>query len=186
MYTKNGQAKKAADAIKKLHKADPTFLRDFNMLMEVHPFILELRQWGLGSTIFGDAFVYHYATFDAPSDPDNTMKIEHVVEYVNYLIKSGETESAIDVIHRGQRWLQGRKHEKAWDAVEDDSEYAPKRFGGDDGDESDEEANNINGGNELDVQLRHLLAIARLRLGQTDMAIVRTSKAFAHHSLTSI
>ncbi|GMK54381.1 hypothetical protein CspeluHIS016_0109670 [Cutaneotrichosporon spelunceum] len=171
MYTKNGQAKKAADAIKKLHKADPTFLRDFNMLMEVHPFILELRQWGLGATIFGDAFVYHYATFDSPSDPDNTMKIEHVVEYVNYLIKSGETESAIDVIHRGQRWLQGRKHEKAWDAVEDDSEYAPKRFGGDDGDESDEESNNVNGGNELDVQLRHLLAIARLRLGQPDMAI---------------
>ncbi|KLT39056.1 TPR-like protein [Cutaneotrichosporon oleaginosum] len=171
MYTKSGQAKKAAEAIKKLHKADPTFLRDFNMLMEVHPFILELHQWGLGATVFGDAFVYHYATFADSSDPDNTMKIEHVVEYVNYLIKSGETESAIDVIHRGQRWLQGRKLEKAWDAVEDDSEYAPKRLGGEDGDGSDEETNNINGGNELDVQLRHLLAIARLRLGQTEMAI---------------
>lgn len=184
MYLETGQHKKASDALKKLHKADPTFLRDFNMLMEVHQLIMELRQWALGATVFGDAFVYHYATFDDPSHPDNTMKIEHIVEYVGYLIKAGDTESAIDIIHRGQRWIQGRKHEKAWDAVEDDSEYAPKTT--EEEEDDDAEDGIVNGGNDLDNQLRHLLAIARLRLGQPEMAIVRRHrKSVTDYSLTS-
>lgn len=170
IYMETGQTKKATDAIKKLHKLDATFIRDFNVLMEVHNALVETRQWSLGATIFGDAFVYHYSTFDDPSHPQNTMQIEHIAEYVGYLIKSGETENAIDVIHRGQRWIQGRKHEKAWDAVEDDSEYAPKN----DDEEGDEDAEDgtVNGGNELDTQLRHLLAVCRLRLGQLERAVV--------------
>lgn len=167
IYRANGQAKKAVEALRKIHKAEPAFLRDFNLLMEMQPVFQTTQQWNLAANIFGDAFVFHFATFASPEDnrsdieERNTMELEHIVVYVDYLLKSGDPETAISVIHRGQRWLQGRKSEKAWDVLDDDSEYAPAK--------GDEEAP---GRPELDIQLRHKLAIARLRLGQHDEAMV--------------
>jgi general transcription factor 3C polypeptide 3 (transcription factor C subunit 4) len=127
---------------------------------------MQTKQYAFGATAFGEAFTYHFATFEKPEDQEeeNTMTIEHIVIYVDYLLKSGDPESAVGVIHRGQRWLQGRKNEKGWDAMDDDSEYQPK-----DADEEDE----TSGGYDLDNQLRYRLAVARLRLGQDDEALVR-------------
>jgi general transcription factor 3C polypeptide 3 (transcription factor C subunit 4) len=166
VYRQTEQHSKAVDALRKIHRVEPSFLRDFNMLMEVHPIIMQTKQYAFGATAFGEAFTYHFATFEKPEDQEeeNTMTIEHIVIYVDYLLKSGDPESAVGVIHRGQRWLQGRKNEKGWDAMDDDSEYQPK-----DADEEDE----TSGGYDLDNQLRYRLAVARLRLGQDDEALVR-------------
>lgn len=172
MYRSNGQAKKAVEAVRKIHRTEPTFLRDFNILVELQPIFQSTQQWALAANIFGDAFVFNFATFDSPDDQrsdieeQNCMELEHVVMYVDYLLKSGDPETAINVIHRGQRWLQGRKAERAWDALDDDSEYAPAK----ENEESPASA-------ELDIQLRHKLAVARLRLGQQDEAIVSVSKS---------
>jgi general transcription factor 3C polypeptide 3 (transcription factor C subunit 4) len=168
VYRQTEQYNKAVDALRKIHRVEPSFLRDFNMLMEVHPIIMQTTQYAFGATAFGEAFTYHFATFEKPEDQeaDNTMTIEHIVIYVDYLLKSGDPESAVGVIHRGQRWLQRRKNEKGWDAMDDDSEYFPKD------DEDEQEAGS--GGYDLDNQLRYRLAVARLRLGQDDEALVRT------------
>jgi len=173
VYRQTEQNNKAVDALRKIHRVEPSFLRDFNMLMEVHPIIMQTQQYAFGATAFGEAFTYHFATFEKPEDqgPENTMTIEHIVIYVDYLLKSGDPESAVGVIHRGQRWLQGRKNEKGWDAMDDDSEYYPQQR-----DDEDEEQEAGSGGYDLDNQLRYRLAVARLRLGQDDEALVRDYK----------
>lgn len=168
IYRTNGQNKKAVEAVRKIHKAEPAYLRDFNLLMELQPVFQATEQWSLAANIFGDAFVFHFATFDGPEDAkadveeQNTMELDNIVAYVEYLLKSGDPETAISVIHRGQRWLQGRKTEKAWDALEDDSEYIATTAKEDEEEEQKP---------DLDIQLRHKLAVARLRLGQHDEAM---------------
>lgn len=177
IYRQTGANNKAVEALKKIHRVEPTFLRDFNMLMEVHPIITESKQFAFGATAFGEAFVYNFATFDKPEDqaPENTMTIENIVIYVDYLLKSGDPETAVNTIHRGQRWLQGRKMEKGWDAVDDDSEYYPPP------EDNEEDADVVEArhtGYELDNQLRYRLAIARLRLGQDDEAMIHINVIF--------
>lgn len=183
IYRSTDQHSKAVDALRKIHRVEPSFLRDFNLLMEVHPIIMESKQFAFGASAFGEAFVYHFATFDRPEDQDaeNTMTIEHIVIYVDYLLKSGDPETAVGVIHRGQRWLQGRKNEKGWDAMDDDSEYKPPK---DEDEEDDPEGSG--GGYELDNQLRHRLAVARLRLGQDEMALVGIDEVSANARRMSV
>jgi len=53
--------------------------------------------------------------------------------------------------------LQGRGDQKYWDTFEDDREYA---------------VDTEEGGNELDIGLRHRLALLRLRLGNDEEAFV--------------
>lgn len=169
IYRETQSYNKAVEAIRKIHRAEPTYLRDFNMLMEVHALIVETKKAAFGAEVFGDAFMFHFATFNGPDEQKpgmepNTMKLEHIVVYVDYLLKSGDLDGAVSAIHRGQRWLQGRKHEKGWDAAEDDSEYYAPR-------EDEDFAEESAGGYDLDYQLRYRLAIARLRLGHDEEAM---------------
>jgi general transcription factor 3C polypeptide 3 (transcription factor C subunit 4) len=92
------------------------------------------------------------------------MGLEHIVPLVDMLIQTEKLEEGVDVVRRGQRWLQGRMEEKHWDVLDDDREYASL----DDGEGGDEG----NEGNELEVPLRLRLALLRLRLGQDDEAFV--------------
>lgn len=66
--------------------------------------------------------------------------------------------------------------QKFWDVVEDDREYdipgdedAPKRVG-----------DVRSGGNEMDVNARHRLAIARIRMGDIDEGVVGLAFACTH------
>ncbi|WOO80159.1 Transcription factor tau subunit sfc4 [Vanrija pseudolonga] len=175
VYRQLHKDKKAIDVYKKIHRIEPAFLRDFNMLMDIHPLIHEAKQFVFGSNVFGDAFLYHFAAFGGPEDqragPDqNTMQLEHIVVYVDYLLLSGDVESAVSTIHRGQRWIQGRKNQKGWDAIDDDSEYEPPK------EADDEDAEGSKGGYDLDTQLRYRLALARLRLGQDTEAMVHINE----------
>ncbi len=76
----------------------------------------------------------------------------------------GEYESAIDTIRKGCRWLQGRGEQRYWDVCDDDREYdppdieIPRRAGG-----------AIEPGKyQLDVNARHRLAIARIKMGDIE------------------
>ncbi|KAH9080567.1 TPR-like protein [Lactarius deliciosus] len=76
----------------------------------------------------------------------------------------GDHDKAIPVIRRGCRWLQGRGAQKLWDSCEDDREY----------DETDWRAGNtrerelLPGKYPLDVNARHRLAIARIKVGDIE------------------
>ena len=84
------------------------------------------------------------------------MSLEHVIALVDILTTVEKLEEAVEVVRKGQRWLQGRVEQKYWDTFEDDREYAPE------GEE----------GHELDIGLRHRLALLRLRLGNDEEAFV--------------
>ena len=78
---------------------------------------------------------------------------------------TGRHEQAITTIRRGCRWLQGRASQKFWDAIEDDREWdLPVGQNG-------ESARVLGDGEihpgmyELDINARHRLAIARIKLG---------------------
>ncbi len=71
----------------------------------------------------------------------------------------GEHEKAIETIRRGCRWLQCRAKQVFWDACDDDREYD---FGeGIRASDGELEP----GMYKLDVNARHRLAIARIKMG---------------------
>lgn len=94
------------------------------------------------------------------------------------------------MIKSGVRWLAGRKGEEWWDGVGDDREFDPvgverggvdgadgrEGVGGGEG-EGLEGAAVKSGHYELDVNARHRLAIARLKLGEIDEAKVSQSRS---------
>jgi general transcription factor 3C polypeptide 3 (transcription factor C subunit 4) len=67
-----------------------------------------------------------------PQRPNNTMRMDHVLTFVDLLLEMDQLEEALDVIKRGQRWLQGRYRQAAgqWEGteMEDDREYDPPGF----------------------------------------------------------
>lgn len=77
----------------------------------------------------------------------------------------GEHEKAVEVIRKGCRWLQGRADQRYWDICEDDREYdlympSGERVGRD----GDVEPGMF----PLDVNARHRLAVARIKMGEVD------------------
>ena len=97
------------------------------------------------------------------------MTLSHVVSLVDDLMALDKLEEALVVLRRGQRWLQGRKDETGWDAIDDDREYYPPgvqpyQHGG---------IEDEGGGYPLETPLRQRLAFIRFRLGDDDEAIVR-------------
>ncbi|KAJ7159083.1 TPR-like protein [Mycena crocata] len=95
-----------------------------------------------------------------------------------------EHERAVEVVRRGCRWLQGRAAQAYWDLCSDDREWdvrggvvrEPEDGGREDEDEDEngEEADVDEMGDgdvepgyhELDVNARHRLAIARIKMGE--------------------
>ena len=73
----------------------------------------------------------------------------------------GQYEKAVETIRKGCRWLQGRIKQVFWDACEDDREYDVNegtRTGMGEGELEP-------GMYGLDVNARHRLAIARIKMG---------------------
>jgi general transcription factor 3C polypeptide 3 (transcription factor C subunit 4) len=89
----------------------------------------------------------------------------------------GEYERAESVIRGGLRWLQGRREQRYWDQCADDREFdlpeeegGPRR-GGDGGDDDEVPPGRF----PLDINARHRLAVARIRMGDVEEAKVRLS-----------
>lgn len=122
---------------------------------------------------FRTAFDWHVARC-GPEDPSSTMTLAHIISLVDDLIELEQLEEAVNIIRRGQRWLQGRREQTKWDAMDDDREYDPpdvSRVGDDEADELQTEEHDA--GYALETPLRHRLAVLRLRLGDDSEAEVR-------------
>jgi general transcription factor 3C polypeptide 3 (transcription factor C subunit 4) len=154
-------------------KHDPESAHNFTLLHEFYPLILETNQLAFGASAYRSAFDYHISIYPGPlsleqeeedDDEGNTMQLEHIMSLVDVLSMTEKLEEALEVIRKGQRWLQGRVEQGYWDTFEDDREYAPDG----EGEEGKE-------GNELDIGLRLRLALLRLRLGNDEEAFVSVS-----------
>ncbi len=124
-------------------------------------------------TVLRAAFDFHIDRFNGPNDSSpaeaNTLRLEHVTILTDLLLQQDKLEEALVVIKRGQRWVQGRKEQKSWDNMDDDREYDPPGTARDGGGEDTEGSE----GFALDTNLRERLALARLRLGDDEEAMVR-------------
>jgi general transcription factor 3C polypeptide 3 (transcription factor C subunit 4) len=86
----------------------------------------------------------------------------------------GQHERAIEAIKLGCRWLQGRGAEKFWDVCEDDREFDLIEDAGAGvgemwvGMRREREGDVRPGWYPLDVNARHRLAIARIKMGDIE------------------
>lgn len=78
----------------------------------------------------------------------------------------GQYEQAVDAIRKGCRWLQGRGAQKFWDVVEDDREFDLVDEAG--AGMQEREGDVRPGFYPLDVNARHRLAIARIKMGDVE------------------
>jgi general transcription factor 3C polypeptide 3 (transcription factor C subunit 4) len=87
----------------------------------------------------------------------------------------GEHDKAVGVIRGGVRWLQGRREQRYWEKCGDDREFdlleeegGPRRGGGGAGDDDDVPPGRF----PLDINARHRLAVARIKMGDAEEAKV--------------
>lgn len=168
------EAWQAVDVFKRILKAHLPSARDMNILAEFQPLFTTGSQLNFFISAYRKAFDWHLSQFDGPDDArqttTNTMHLEHVVQLADLTLQTDNLEDAVVVIRKGQRWLQGRTEQNQWDAFKDDREYDPPGTvrGGITQEEGDELERH-----DLETNLRHRLALARLRLGDDDEALVR-------------
>lgn len=158
------------------------FPHDPTVLGELRPVLVELSDLHLCLKLFEDAFAHHqqlYPTGTPPSRPDGSPPTAgggfdefHIYVLADLYNTMGDYDKAIHTIRAGVRWLQGRADQKMWNGVSDDREYDLE------GTErpSEEGAEAVPSGHyKLDINARHRLAIARLKLGETAEAKVSPS-----------
>ncbi|CAA7263975.1 unnamed protein product [Cyclocybe aegerita] len=138
------------------------FPHDLTVLHELHPILVELNELALCARLLQEA-LEHYMKFNPVGGKFGMMHLLLLADLYNVL---EEYKPAIDTIRRGTRWLQGRSEQNFWDMCEDDREYDvegwPPRPSGAEGDTTQA------GKYELDVNARHRLAVARIKMGDID------------------
>lgn len=152
----HGKDAEALEAFKKLLALSP---HDLLVLAETPPLFLATNQVQEAVQLYSEAFDWH---MNAYSDPDAAemalglaaLSLDTVTTLADLLFVARDYDAIVDVCRRGQRWFQGRRDETFWDAMTDDREYDPPNAGEREGE-----------GYELDLNLRHRLAVARLKLG---------------------
>ncbi|KAJ7876870.1 TPR-like protein [Mycena olivaceomarginata] len=151
------------------------FPHDLNILSELRTVLVDLDDFSTCTVLFQDAFDYFQTTFPsgrgrsatsgADEVPGAGFALLEILVLADLYNTIGEHERAIDVIRKGVRWLQGRAEQDDWDLCSDDREfdceesYVERAVEEDDVDP---------GYYELDVNARHRLAIARIRLGELE------------------
>jgi general transcription factor 3C polypeptide 3 (transcription factor C subunit 4) len=166
---------KARNSLLALLKRVP---HDLAVLEELRPTLIELSDLSLCAELYEAALAHYSATFpvghgintetgqEVPGGGYGLMEILVLADLYNTM---GDYEKAIRVIRSGCRWLQGRGSQKLWDSCEDDREY----------DETDWRTGNGRerelppGKYPLDVNARHRLAVARIKMGDIEEGMVR-------------
>ncbi|KAI0315216.1 hypothetical protein OF83DRAFT_1133046 [Amylostereum chailletii] len=147
---------------------------DLTVLEEIRPILIELSDFALCAELFHKSFDHYASSFplghgldpntgaEIPGGGFGLMELLVLADLYNSM---GEHDKAVHVIRSGCRWLQGRKEQKFWDACEDDREF----------DEKDWRAQAVGKERELppglyplDVNARHRLAVARIRMRETE------------------
>ena len=144
------------------------FPHDFVVLRELHTTLVELGELSPCAALLQAALDYYMKTYPSAKDSNVTsMDLLLLADLYNVL---GEYQNAIHVIRRGTRWLQGRISEKFWDLCDDDREYEmdgwPPRL-------NPAEMQIPLGHYSLDTNARHRLAVARIKMGDTEEGMVR-------------
>jgi general transcription factor 3C polypeptide 3 (transcription factor C subunit 4) len=165
---------KAKNSLLALLKRAP---HDIAVLEELRPILIEHSDLSLCAELYEAALAHYSATFpvghgvnpetgqEVPGGGYGLMEILVLADLYNTM---GDFEKAIRVIRSGCRWLQGRGSQKLWDSCEDDREY----------DEADwrtghgRERELPPGKYPLDVNARHRLVVARIKMGDIEEGIV--------------
>ncbi|EKM52010.1 uncharacterized protein PHACADRAFT_150922 [Phanerochaete carnosa HHB-10118-sp] len=150
---------------------------DLTVLAELRPILIELNDLELCAKLFEDAFAHYHATYPngqvPPADPlaEQTssptagfglMEILVLADIYNIL---GRCEKAVETIRRGCRWLQGRAAQKFWDSNEDDREWDEPVGPNGESWRTVPHGEVQPGMYPLDVNARHRLAVARIKMG---------------------
>lgn len=147
---------------------------DLSVLAELRSVLIELSDLDTCAALFQEAFDYYQSAVPSGQMPAThpgaagnaagfgLMEILVLADLYNTTEKY---DKSIETIRRGCRWLGGRAAQKFWDALEDDREWDVP--GGPNG----ESLRAVGDGEvqpgmySLDVNARHRLAIARIKLG---------------------
>lgn len=151
------------------------FPHDITVLTELRPILIELADFALCASLYQKAFEYNQASspLGHALDPSISGQNEQLTfGFIDLLVLAdlyntmNEYERAIDTIRKGCRWLQGRVAQKFWDVCEDDREYDES---GQDGAEPVHRMGDVQPGYyPLDINARHRLAVARIKMGDHD------------------
>ncbi|KAJ7640027.1 TPR-like protein [Mycena polygramma] len=170
------------------------FPHDLNILSELRTVLIDLGDLETCAELFHAAFEHYHSTYptgvgraaasglEVPGAGFALLEVLVLADLYNTL---GEHERAVDVIRRGVRWLQGRADEGYWDLCADDREFdcegmdVARAVEG----EEDGEGDMDPGYFELDVNARHRLAIARIKMGELEEGKVHADVVLAQDLL---
>lgn len=108
-----------------------------------------------------------------PTDQNSPFGLIELLVLADLYNTLSQFHRAVNVIRAGVRWLQGRAKEHIWDKCSDDREYDLPGFVRQDENGASvmadmEGENSKQGFHPLDINARHRLAIARLKLGHIE------------------
>ncbi|WWC67957.1 uncharacterized protein I206_101876 [Kwoniella pini CBS 10737] len=177
IYIAQRQKTRASNVFRQLIKNE-TFAHDFDVIMEFHQIMIEMNQRSYIVQTMREAFDWHLKVFNPPIFESNlgicTMSIERIIEMVDDFLVLDDLDQALEIARKGQRWLQGRKAQRNWDNFDkDDREYDPPGTSRLNSETKEMEENE---GFEMNVQLRHRLALVRLRLGDIEEAMIHVNE----------
>ncbi|KAH8108394.1 TPR-like protein [Phellopilus nigrolimitatus] len=152
---------------------------DTTVLTALRHVLIELGDLRLCAELYQDTFTHFTAlppsgvidpalsdTVDASEGVDfGFMELLVLADLYNSL---GWYARAIKTIRAGCRWLQGRAKQKYWDACADDREYDPEGSVREHTPEGEGGLAIAQGFYPLDINARHRLAVARLKVGDID------------------
>lgn len=153
------------------------FPHDLSVLRELHTILVELSDLTGCAELFQQAFDHYQRLYPSgfALDPATNVTIEgggfgnlELLLLADLYNTLGEHESAIEVIRKGTRWLQGRAEQKYWDLCEDDREYDLPEWTTRVGSGGEDATEVTSGRFPLDINARHRLAVARIKLGEVE------------------
>ncbi|KAL1686977.1 hypothetical protein GGG16DRAFT_63278 [Schizophyllum commune] len=152
---------------------------DLNVLAALRPVLVELGDLAACAEFYETAWKHYREAFptgqagaDGAANPFGVLEILVLADLHSAL---GAHQRAIHVVKTGMRWLQGRGTQAYWDAVPDDREYdlpimVPRPLN---------EGDIPPGYFPLDLNARQRLAVARIRMGDTEEGKLHASVVLA-------
>jgi general transcription factor 3C polypeptide 3 (transcription factor C subunit 4) len=179
---------------------------DLTVLDDLRPLLVTLDELPLCAEIFQSAFDHYQSVYPAGRGTNPSIQLNNATQdnqevdanreipgggfgmlellaLADTYNALGNAKAAVNVIRRGERWLQGRAAQRFWDVCEDDREYdLPitatdgifSACGAGIGSGSTEVSADQRKGDvqpgfyPLDLNARHRLAIARIKLGDIE------------------
>ncbi|KAK7044646.1 hypothetical protein R3P38DRAFT_2879955 [Favolaschia claudopus] len=162
------------------------FPHDLAVLSELRTTLIEIGDLETCTTLFQAAFEHYQKMYpsghgfnptthtDAPGGGFGLLEILVLADLYN---TTGDYARAVDVIRQGSRWLQGRAEHRYWDTCDDDREYDVPEFN------RTVESGPESGLYPLDLNARHRLTVARIKMGEIEEAKLHASVVLAEDVL---